>query len=688
MKFNVHSVSTKLIGRFLVGMVIYAAAVFTVIHFELKSGLIKNAEARLSEEESAILLELSNVKEELRSTLSWLSDSYGKDFELYESGLASLDELCRRGIDYFNLSTAVFVHPDGTQISDKKYGEALLNSPSFSGVSNAVLLGSEYFTLIKDGSDFYTLGVLPVRRDGKHVGAVIAKQQILSNAFVEKISSFLGMSVSVFDGHTARFSSIPALRGKTMEDVDVLDVAFAGEKIINHPKLNGVEQLVYYFPFKDEKGNVLTVISLGEDLSVVTNVEYSIFRPLIIFIVIFSVILIAVIILAILRYVIKPVKFVGTSIANLSSGDADLTVRISEKGRDEFSTVSKDVNKFIQMLQKIVIRLNESQKSLENIGSELGLNSQQSASATAQIMSNIEDVKKKSESQNLSVQSTSQVLEQAGQSVESLVALVDSQVSGINESSAAIEEMLSNIRSVTDSMKKMGESFNVLGTNVKESNEKMDNVSSWVSQMEEQSETLMEANEVISQIAEQTNLLAMNAAIESAHAGEAGKGFAVVADEIRKLAEDSNEQSKSISAELKSISETIKNVVSLSADTKTSFDTIVAQIGVTDGIISQIRNAMVEQEKVSQQVFDSLGMMKTQAAEVNEKSSDLKNDVENVQTNMTSVAQISDAILGSMDEMTAGSKQITQSAHGVSALAEKTKESIDEMENILRQFSV
>ena len=86
---------------------------------------------------------------------------------------------------------------------------------------------------------------------------------------------------------------------------------------------------------------------------------------------------------------------------------------------------------------------------------------------------------------------------------------------------------------------------------------------------EQESEGLLEINSVMENIASQTNLLSMNAAIEAAHAGEAEKGFAVVADEIRKLAESSSEQSKTISTVLKKIKESIDKITKPGKQTDT-----------------------------------------------------------------------------------------------------------------------
>jgi methyl-accepting chemotaxis protein len=178
----------------------------------------------------------------------------------------------------------------------------------------------------------------------------------------------------------------------------------------------------------------------------------------------------------------------------------------------------------------------------------------------------------------------------------------------------------------------------------------------------------------------------MNAAIEAAHAGEAGKGFSVVADEIRKLAETSSVQSKNINTELKEISASIQDIVTLTGDARNSYSSIVSQLNSTDTIMEQIANAMAEQSLASTQILEALADMKGQSTSVNEKSKGLQRGIEHVQNNMNVVAQVSDVILGSMDEMTAGSQEISTSSQSVSNLAQQTRDNIEIMDSLLKQF--
>lgn len=100
-------------------------------------------------------------------------------------------------------------------------------------------------------------------------------------------------------------------------------------------------------------------------------------------------------------------------------------------------------------------------------------------------------------------------------------------------------------------------------TNLANSLEKFATVKQSAEALEVQATKINEITGMVAAIAGQTNLLALNAAIEAARAGEQGRGFAVVAEEVRKLAEQSQAHSDSISSDLKVLMGTIGSVVDL-----------------------------------------------------------------------------------------------------------------------------
>ncbi|MFZ5824950.1 MAG: methyl-accepting chemotaxis protein [Bacillota bacterium] len=82
-----------------------------------------------------------------------------------------------------------------------------------------------------------------------------------------------------------------------------------------------------------------------------------------------------------------------------------------------------------------------------------------------------------------------------------------------------------------------------------------------IAELGTQSQRIGGIADTIGQISEQTNMLALNAAIEAARVGAHGRGFAVVAQEVRKLAERSGAEARSIAQLLGGIRESIQQAV-------------------------------------------------------------------------------------------------------------------------------
>lgn len=684
-KSKLSSVSTILITAVSAGFLAFSVVLFVLISRYLSSGLESYFQGDLDEYSEVVVEEVKAQRKGLVNAQAKLADSFESMFE--NSGSFSVSymnteiDLTKRNLGIQELAV---VDVNGRQVSSKNYGDASNDSD----IVQKALKGDAAEKIVKDGQNVVVVRAVPFKIGGKIAGVVFGKETLTSQEFAEKMKKYTMCDFTIFDGEKRAYTTLAGMRGSVIADINPIRTAESGKKYEGKAVINGVRYVVCYFPLKAEDGKFLTTLWLGKPLVVIDHVFSAIFKPLIAVMIVIVVLFFAVLVSVIIFKVIKPLKRVGAAVNNLASGDADLAQRIEVHGNDEFAEISTGINTFIEMLHKIVSELNLAQKELTAIGIDLGTNSQESASATAEIMANIAGVRKQSESQSEAVSNTTTILGRSAENVNNLENLVEAQAAGITESSAAIEQMLGNISSVTSSVRKMADSFKELGITVSDGKTKLANVDGKVNEIAEQSKMLIQANTIIAQIASETNLLAMNAAIEAAHAGKAGEGFSVVANEIRKLAETSSAQSKNINTELKEISSSIKDVVSLSKDSQVAFGQIVTHLDSTDVIIREIDNAMSEQENASRQIFSALSDMRNQSIEVNEMSHQVKDNIVAVTKDMDTVSQISSIILGSMDEMTAGAQQISTATQGVSDLAASTKENIDVMDSKLKLFRV
>jgi len=195
---------------------------------------------------------------------------------------------------------------------------------------------------------------------------------------------------------------------------------------------------------------------------------------------------------------------------------------------------------------------------------------------------------------------------------------VETQAASVEASSSAIEEMIANIRSVTDTLSKNTQNVRDLEDASVAGHSSLNEVVTDIQGIARESESLLEINAVMQNIASQTNLLSMNAAIEAAHAGEAGRGFAVVADEIRKLAESSSKQSKTIGGVLKGIKSSIDKITKSTDVVLGKFNAIGDGVKTVAVQENNILYSMEEQGEGSKQILHSVSTVNDVTHQVKE----------------------------------------------------------------------
>ena len=409
------------------------------------------------------------------------------------------------------------------------------------------------------------------------------------------------------------------------------------------------------------------------------------------FAIIMCVVMVALVILAAMfvsKGVAKPIVNMARLLNDIANGEADLTKRLPETGGGETAEASHYFNQTMEEFRQMIVTIRQQTASLSDIGNDLAGNMTETASAMNEITANIQSIKGRVLNQSASVTETNATMEQVTANIGKLSGHVERQTDAVSLASAAVEEMLANIQSVTAILVKNGDNVKNLQESSETGRSSLHEVAEDIQGIARESEGLMEINSVMENIASQTNLLSMNAAIEAAHAGEAGKGFAVVADEIRKLAESSSEQSKTIGMVLKKIKESIDKITRSTGNVLDKFEAIEHGVRTVAEQEETIRNAMEEQSQGSKQVLSSSGQVSEITQQVKGGSMEMLEGSREVIQESKNLEKATQEITNGINEMAAGAEQINRAVNSVNELSGRNRENISVLVHAISQFKV
>ena len=215
----------------------------------------------------------------------------------------------------------------------------------------------------------------------------------------------------------------------------------------------------------------------------------------------------------------------------------------------------------------------------------------------------------------------------------------------LEESSAAITEMMASIVNASNISSRKTDALAELIEVAKKGESDMTSTVAAINDIAVSMTGIEDMIKVINDVASNTNLLSMNAAIEAAHAGNAGRGFAVVAAEIRRLAETTSRNSVQISRTLGGLNNKINSSSRVSEETAEVIRDIIGDVMNTASSMNELLLMLQEMSAGSSQITEALTDLRDVSDDVKVSYESITAAMENIKGSMLNLRKMSEESL-------------------------------------------